>query len=206
MSNTANKVKFGLKNCHWVSVTINSDGTATFDKTVHAWPGAVSLSMDPSGDSSVFYADDGKYCVIANNQGYEGDFESALIPEDFREEIMGEYKDANGVMVENADAPIKHFAFMFEFDGDANKTRHIMYNCTCTRSTVGSKTREDSTDPQTETTTLTAAPVLNSDLNMNIVKASTTENTDATSYANWYTDVYQPKAVTGTSTSGTSGS
>ena len=34
--------------------------------------------------------------------GYEGDLELALIPEDFRTEILKEELDDNGVLIENA--------------------------------------------------------------------------------------------------------
>ena len=98
------KIKYGLKNCYYAKATISTtDGSATYG-TPKPWKGAVNLSMDREGDQEIFYADNIAYYVSANNGGYTGSFESALIPDDFRTDILGETADTNGVLIETVNA------------------------------------------------------------------------------------------------------
>ena len=187
MSDT-NKVKYGLKNVHYAKGVIAPDGSATYQKPKR-WPGAVSLTQDAQGGTTKFRADNITYWTGQSNNGYEGDLETAQIPDDFREDILGDIRDANGILVENAEAPTVIFALLFEFAGDKRNTRHVMYNCTATRPSVTGKTTEEEITPETETVTITAASVYNSALNKNIVKAKATP--DEAPYAGWYDNVYQ---------------
>ena len=114
----ANKVKFNLKNVYASIVTETVDnGVVSYSYATPQWiPGAVSLSLDPEGESSPFYADGIVYFRTVVNNGYTGDLEIALIPEWFREQILQETKDENGVFIETANVtdPVK-FALLFEF-------------------------------------------------------------------------------------------
>ena len=195
----ANKVKYGLKNVHYAKATIADDGSATFG-TVKPWPGAVNMSLDPQGDTTKFRADNINYWIGVSNAGYEGDFESALIPDDFLIDIMGYIRDGNGALIEDVSAQPAHFALMFQFEGDQKARRHVLYNVTATRPSVSGATTEETIEPQTETVTFTSGSVYNSTLGKDISKASV-EYGD-TPYSGWFNAVYQPggSAVTYTVT------
>ncbi len=143
-------------------------------------------------------SDDGVYYVINNNAGYTGDLELALITTDFATEILGEILDAKGVLVERNDAESQQFALLFEFSGDKNKIRHVLYCCSASRPNTESSTTEESTEVKTETLSLTASALPNG-----LVKSKTCENTYETTYNNWYSAVYIPTMQTKSTNTGT---
>lgn len=154
-----------------------------------AIPGAVSISLDPTGEPESFYADGVEYYTINNNQGYDGDLELAMIPEDFRKDILMETADDNNVLIENSNSETGSFALLFEFDGDVRKIKHLLYNCSASRPSIESSTNEEDKEVKTETETLTvkARPLVNG-----YVKAKTGDTTSAETYNNWYSEVYMP--------------
>ena len=191
VSTKANKVKFGLKNVYYALLQSDSENGPTYGTPVK-WPGAVSLTMDPSGDVEKFRADNMDYYVARGNNGYEGSLEMARIIDSFRTDVLGETVDANGVQVENANVEPKAFALLFEFDGDAHQTRHAMYNISAGRPSVNSQTTDQSKAPVTESSDMSASPLMNG-----VVKVSTTADTDKTVYDNWFSSVYLPTAAGG---------
>ena len=186
-----NKVKYNLKNVHAAKLTetVVEGVTAYSYETPKAIPGAVSISLDAEGESSPFYADGIVYFRTFANNGYSGDLEMALIPEWFRTDILREALDKNKVLVERANntEDVK-FALLFEFDGDVRAIRHVLYNCTASRPSIQSETKEENIEPGTETLSLTADPREDG-----LVKSRTGDETDAMTYQNWYKTVYTPE-------------
>jgi len=182
-----NKIKYNLKNVYAAILTKN--GNSYTYATPTAIPGAVSMSLDAEGDANPFYADGIVYFRSSANNGYSGDLEIALIPEWFREQVLRETKDTNGVFIETSDIsePV-YFALLFEFDGDQKAIRHVLYNCSVSkRPTLASQTKEASIEPGTETLSLTADPREDG-----LVKARTGDDTDNAVYTTWYSAVYVP--------------
>ena len=183
-----NKVKYGLTNVHYAKITAwSEDGkTPTFATPVRIH-GGVSLSIDPNGENENFYADNIVYYIINNNAGYTGELEIALIPTEFSTDILGEQLDTNGVLIENSNAEFSQFALLFEFEGDKNKIRHVLYCCSASRTKVEGSTTEEKKDPKTESISLKATALPNG-----LVKSKTCSETDDTVYDDWYTAVYIP--------------
>lgn len=185
-----NKVKYNLKNVHAAKLTKGTDGTFSY-ATPQAIPGAVSVSLDAEGDSSPFYADGIVFFRSTSNNGYSGDLEMALIPEWFRTDILKEELDTNNVLVERSDiSETEKFALLFEFDGDVCAIRHVLYNCSASRPSIESETKEDTIEPGTETLSLTADPREDG-----LVKSRTGDNTATETYDGWYNTVYIPVDV-----------
>lgn len=190
----ANKIKYGLKNVYYAVATIANDGSATYDTPV-AIPGAVSLSLEPQGENTPFYADNIAYWIGVANNGYEGDLEIARVPDSFKTDVLGYKTSGNGLYVEDANAGAIHFALLFQFEGDVKATRHVMYNCTATRAAASGNTKGENVEPQTETLTIKATTVYVSALNTDVVKSETNESTTDTIYNGWFTAVTLPTAA-----------
>ena len=182
-----NKITFGLKNAHYAKITVDEDGTITY-ATPKLLPGSVEISLEPRGDMTEFYADDILYYSASNNQGYDGTLTIANITDDFAIDILGEEKDETDLVItEKSIAKSSAFALMFEFDGDVKATRHVLYYCTASRPKIGSSTKTDSAEPNTNELTFVAS-ARPSDY---AVKTKTTATTPTSIYDAWYSKVYE---------------
>ena len=193
----ANKIMYGLKNVHYAKLTETTDpitGEVSYSYgTVKAWPGAVSLSLEPQSEVLKEYADDVEWYVQESNNGYEGEFEYEVMPEDFRENILGDLKDLKNVFIEKNNTSTNYFALLFEIKGDAKERRNLFYKCSATRENAEAQTKSENIEPTHGTITITA--ISRAD---NVVKAVTSENVNSTVYDNWFNTVYEPTITTTT--------
>ncbi|BBN99158.1 major tail protein [Sporolactobacillus terrae] len=179
-----NKVRYGLSNVYFAIID-EENGVLTY-RTPIKWPGAVNLSLEAQGDPVNFYADNGTYFNEPTNNGYDGTLEMALIPDEFRKEVLAE-SVANGVQFEDGNAKgYKKFALLFQFEGDQKAIRHVIYYCSASRPTEEGATVEDAKEVQTTELEFQARKRPDNGL----VKARCTDDAPDEVYDNWYQSVY----------------
>ncbi len=192
-----NKVKFGLKRVAFAIATIADDGSATYGDVI-TFPGARTLSLEPQGAGEPWYADDGVYYYNSAPTSRQGDLEMARIIDAFKKQVLGYIQDDKGLLLEDMNPEEVHFALLFETMNDKKRRRYVMYNCMATAPTVGSATNEGSKEPQTESSTINSMGIWVESFGKWFDHAETTPETDATSFANWFTTVQLPTAPTQT--------
>jgi phage major tail protein, phi13 family len=188
-----NKVKFGLSKCYYAIKTEVSTSHPNGYETPVPLPGAVNLSLSQEGDTNTFRADNIDYYVSASNNGYSGDLELALVPDSFRTDVLGEVVDSSaGIQYEAADVQPVEFALLFQFEGDAHSTRHVLYNVKATRPDVSSETTGETIEPGTETLSIraTARVMTVAGEQRPIVKAKCSESDSA--YTTFFSSVKVP--------------
>ena len=191
---TENKVTYGLKNVHVAPIEkIDvATGVITYGE-IFRHPGAMELTIDPKGESGAIKADDVDYHFMNSNEGYEGKLKIPHVIELFATKILGELKDpVTGVLTEKGDAESNGFALMFEFNGDKNRTRFVLYYCSASRPSTGSATKNGITVNERELAFNASPRPLDS-----VVKRSITSADDKETYDNWFKKVYEPVGVGG---------
>lgn len=185
-----NKVVFGLSNVHIAKLT-ETNGAITYG-TPFSLPGAVNLTMDKEGAMSIFRADNTDYYKKPSNNGYSGSLEIADVIEKFLTDILGQYKDANGALFENADDNVSRFAMMFEIEGDIRKRRIVFYDCLAERPSMEySTTEQDDVGVKTATMDLSISP-RSTDKEVKAVLEASTSN--QTAFNSFFTTVYEKAA------------
>lgn len=181
----SNKVQFNLRNVHYAVLT---DGDTPTWGTPVPVPGAVTLTLDPVGEVTPFYADGIVYYNSVANNGYSGDLEMAKFIDQMLEEIwLYETTETDNVIIEKSNVEPKSFALLFQIDGDVDQEYYCMYNCVGTRPGIASTTNTETKEPQTQTSTITASPLADGR-----VMARTTGGTTSTVKQSWFTEVYEP--------------
>lgn len=184
MASSENKVQFNLKNVH---IAVLTPGESPIWAEPVPVPGAVTLTLDPQGEVNPFYADGIVYYQSVSNTGYSGDLEMARFPDQILKDVWGFKEDeTDKVLIENADVEPNPFALLYQIDGDADNQLYCMYNCMGTRPGIGSTTKTQTKEPQTQKSSITASPLENGD-----VLARTTAETTSEVKAGWFKKVYQ---------------
>ena len=188
MANPENKVQFNLKNVHYAKMLTSGD-IPTWAKPVKV-TGAVSLSLDPQGEVTPFYADGIVYYQTVSNNGYSGDLEMARFPDQMMQDIWGFQLGEDGVLTEFNNKEASAFALLYQIDGDADNQFYCLFNCSATRPDPGSSTTTETKEPKTQTCTISAVP-----LEDNRVMSRTTSTTTEAVKNAWFDSVYAPTAA-----------
>ncbi len=205
------KITYGVGNIHYASKTESALGVPSYG-SMKAWAGATELSLPPIGEKTPLYADNVVYYKAVSNQGYEGNLSVYQIPEDFKTNHIGEYKDANGVLIEKSTSIPLDFALLGEFllgddEADAVSTakRFALYNCSAGRPDFASTTKQDTIEAVTMSVPITASPTISDE----IIKATIKKEDNESLYNAWFDSVYYNPSdlalytVTATITDGT---
>lgn len=189
------KITYGISNVHYASKTEDAEGAPIYGAPM-GWEGADELALPPVGEPVVVYADDVEYYRLPVNQGYDGNINVRQVPENFKTSHLGEYKDANGVLIEKDGITPDDFALLGEFktadsSGTAGK-RFALYNCSAGRPDLTAKTKEETVDPVLFSVPIRANPT-KSDL---IIKATIKKADNEPLYTSWFNSVYyEPDAA-----------
>lgn len=181
-----NKIKYGLSNAVvWPILSVDTDGKPTYGESIRV-PGSVNLTLDPEETTEPFYADNVVYYLTAANNGYTGALEIALVPDEFKTEILGQRIDDNGVAVESTNDKTREFAMAFQFEGDQHATRYLFPRVASGRTAVTGSTKEENITPQTEELALTVMGRIDN----NIAKLYVEQDNPA--YVTWLEEPYEP--------------
>lgn len=148
-----NKVEFGISDLYIGTYTDNN-GTVTLGTPYHQ-KGAVSLSLEPEGDSNEFYADNMIYWSGYSDNGFSGSLEVARFDTDAKKEFFG-YAETSGGGIAAIKGAIKPSVYIaFATQGDKEERRVIMYNVTLGGINREFSTIEENKEPVTENCDIT---------------------------------------------------
>lgn len=149
-----NKVRFGLSNVHVGTYTVGANGAVTLG-TPYAQKGAVNLTLDPESEENVFYADNMRYYVDSQDNGFSGELETAKFDDQFKTQFLNYVAMAGGGVGQYKNKSNAKVYLAFEVQGDVQARRTIFYNVTLGQISLEHGTTEDTAEPSTETLPIT---------------------------------------------------
>ena len=152
----ANKIQYGISNVYYAVMT--ADGV--YSTPVHMAGGEQMTINNGGGSDNIIYADNINYWNKNVSTGKSGDLQMAKFPKSFYTDVLGQTSEEGGGVTEGPNDTSKPFALMFQLEGDAGGRRVCWYNCTATIPTFTAATATESITEASETSTITAAPVM----------------------------------------------
>ena len=168
---TRNKIVFGVSNLHFCTYEVNN-GTVSLGTPFHV-PGTVNISLDAESEESKFYADNVIYWSGYSDNGYSGEIENALFPDEFKTQFMNYIQLDDGGLAQIKGMQNKAVAMMFQIEGDVEARRGILYNVSLGHISREHATVEDTIEPQTATLPFT----VNGDNETGIIRVAYGEDT-----------------------------
>lgn len=186
MPNEKNLVEFGLENVHVAILEADEVSGEMVHGTPKPWPGAVTLTYDPSSTETRHYADNRLYYFNENNNGYTGAFTTTLVPNWLYTSVFGETVDSKGKRVERTTDKVKEVALLFEIDGDAEASRLVFYRVRFARPSKTNNTITETAEPGTTQLNITILPRVEDKATKAVA------NPDSPGYDGWYDAVELP--------------
>lgn len=152
-----NKVSFGLTNVYYSKITTTGE-VDTYGNPVRLY-GAQEFSSEVIGGSERIYADDSVIATLSQNAGRNITLKLTELDNDFKTNILGYVKLANGNLVEITNAKTEKFALGFEFQGDQEARRVWFYRCSVTPINEATKTKGESAEANSISLSIVAEPV-----------------------------------------------
>ena len=186
------KVRYGIENVYYALITETGYGDPKPLK------GATSLTLEAEGESTSFYADNGKYAEFETNTGYTGTLTIASLEDEARVDLLGEVKDSLGGVYETIDSTSAPFALLYKIKGNVCDQNFVFYEATLSRPSQNANTTSDSTDPDTVELKFSALPheMTVGNETKKVTKYSM-ERTEAnkTVYDGWFQEVKTPNTA-----------
>ena len=185
------KVEFGLCNIVYAVVEEDENGNIEYDTPksfLQQGCYGINVALAPVGESNEKYGDNVVVIAENENQGYDGDLQMTRISDDFKVDVLGYTRDANGGVLEKADAKPKKFALGFEVDGDKTKRRTWYYYVSANRPNDEHATNQASRTYSDPTMSIMARP-RPTDKAVKFTLPKTTENQEV--FDSFFDDVYE---------------